>query len=241
MHWSTRSLAPLLLIAAAVLSSCSNSKNALISSQTRKINNQNRTIAELREDNKKLREEVRDLERQLAESQPRPEEVTPPAAATSQLDALRSAGLSGASAFIRGGVERSLDVTTDQIERAIAHAQTFLGTPHVTGGNSRRGIDCSGLINVALTHAGIIGVPRTANDIGRYGTIVVEEGDLARGDLVFFTKTYSTSRFITHVGIHLGDGEFIHTSSSRGVMISRLDNAYWRDHYIFGTRIVSDR
>ncbi len=239
MRRSTSSLVPLLLIATAVLSSCSNSKNALISSQIREINKQNGTIAELREANKELREEVRNLERQLAEAQPLPAEAT--TAATSQLDALRNAGLSGASAFIRGGVERTLDVTTDQIEQAIAHAQSFLGTPHVTGGNSRRGIDCSGLINVALTHAGVIGVPRTANDIGRYGTIIVEEGDLVRGDLVFFTKTYSTSRFITHVGIHLGDGEFIHTSSSKGVMISRLDDAYWSRYYAFGTRIVSGR
>ena len=205
------------------------------------MDEQQETIAELRKANKALREEVRDLERQLAEAQPRPVEVTPPAATASQLDALRNAGLSGANAFIRGGVERTLDVTTDQIEQAIAHAQSFLGTPHVTGGNSRRGIDCSGLINVALTHAGVIGVPRTANDIGRYGTIIVEEGDLVRGDLVFFTKPYSTSRFITHVGIHLGGSEFIHTSSSRGVMISRLDDTYWSRYYAFGTRIVSGR
>jgi len=59
-------------------------------------------------------------------------------------------------------------------------------------------------------------------------------------NLIFFTNTYSTSKFITHIGICVGNGKFIHTSSSKGVSVSHLDSSkYWKDKFIFGTRVVN--
>ena len=82
-------------------------------------------------------------------------------------------------------------------------------------------------------------IPRTAQDFARYGTIILDLNNLKRGDLVFFTNTYSTSKFITHAGICLGNGEFIHTSSSKGVIISKLnDPYYWKKKFVYGTRIL---
>jgi cell wall-associated NlpC family hydrolase len=225
-------------MAIVLMASCTNSKDVLISSQSRPLANQKRELRELREENKRLKEELRALEEEAAAES---EEVEGGAYAAvgSQLNGLRNSGLSGVTEFISGGVERSVDVSASDMNRAIAHARTFLGTPHVTGGSSKRGIDCSGLIHVALSEAGVVGLPRTANEIGRYGTIIFNQNDLRRGDLIFFTNTYSTNRFITHVGICLGGGDFIHTSSSRGVMVSDLnESTYWMEHYAFGTRII---
>ena len=116
---------------------------------------------------------------------------------------------------------------------------TFLGTPHVMGGTSRSGIDCSGLLHQSFVLNGIEGIPRTAQDFARYGIIIADINDLKRGDLVFFTGTYNSSRFVTHAGICIGQGEFVHTSSKRGVMISKLnDPNYWKSKFAFGTVLV---
>jgi cell wall-associated NlpC family hydrolase len=55
--------------------------------------------------------------------------------------------------------------------------------------------------------------------------------------LVFFTKSYSTSDYITHVGIYLGNGKFIHASTSAGVIETPLNNPWWSQRFVFGTRV----
>ena len=139
----------------------------------------------------------------------------------------------------KGGVEKTLDLSSTQMENFVASAMTFLGTPHVMGGTSRSGIDCSGLLHQSFVLNGIEGIPRTAQDFARYGIIIADINDLKRGDLVFFTGTYNSSRFVTHAGICIGQGEFVHTSSKRGVMISKLnDPNYWKSKFAFGTVLV---
>lgn len=74
----------------------------------------------------------------------------------------------------------------------------------------------------------------------RFGVVIINTDNLKSGDLVFFTNTYSTSKFITHIGICVGNGKFIHTSSSKGVLVSHLDSSkYLKDKFIFGTRVVN--
>jgi lipoprotein Spr len=107
------------------------------------------------------------------------------------------------------------------------------------GGLSRAGIDCSGLLYVSFQANGVTNIPRTAEEFARYGSILMNPNDLQAGDLVFFTNTYRTSKLVTHAGICIGNGEFIHTSSSKGVMISKInDPYYWRSKFLFGTRIT---
>ncbi|GAO31314.1 cell wall lytic activity [Geofilum rubicundum JCM 15548] len=60
---------------------------------------------------------------------------------------------------------------------------------------------------------------------------------MQRGDLVFFIRSYKTSKYITHSGIYLGNNEFIHASSSQGVTTTSLSNSWWSERFIFGTRI----
>lgn len=140
-------------------------------------------------------------------------------------------------AFKRGGIEKEVNVSDYDVEGVIEYAESLLGTPHVMGGYSSSGLDCSGL--VALAHAQFaVSLPRASHEQGRYGVLISRRDALKRGDLVFFHSTYKKSQLITHSGIYLGDNKFIHTSTSRGVSISTLfDSGYWEDHYLFATRL----
>lgn len=144
------------------------------------------------------------------------------------------------NAFKQGGIEKYLKVSYSDMQKVIAEAKTYMGTRHVMGGLSRSGIDCSGLLYVSFQANGVTNIPRTAEEFARYGNIIINTNDLQAGDLVFFTNTYKTSKLITHTGICITKGEFIHTSSSKGVMISKInDPYYWRNKFLFGTRIIN--
>jgi cell wall-associated NlpC family hydrolase len=140
-------------------------------------------------------------------------------------------------AFKRSGVEKKINTDHYDIEGIIEYAESLLGTPHVMGGYSASGLDCSGLVKLA--HAQFdVALPHSSHEQARYGTILSADEELERGDLVFFHSTYDTPKLVTHAGIYLGENKFIHTSSSRGVSISALlDSGYWQNHYLFATRL----
>ncbi len=139
-------------------------------------------------------------------------------------------------AFVRGGIERELKTGRIKPKRVIKSAEKYLGTPHCMGGTSSKCLDCSGLTYLAFTK-NKIQIPRNSQEQARYGYLIFDRNDLKRGDLVFFTKSYKTSDFITHVGIYLGNGMFIHTSSSAGVTKTALSNSWWNERFVFGTRV----
>jgi lipoprotein Spr len=140
-------------------------------------------------------------------------------------------------AFKKSGVEKKINIDHYDIEGTIKYAESLLGTPHVMGGYSSSGLDCSGLVKLA--HAQFnVELPHSSHEQARYGAIISPGEELQRGDLVFFHSTYSTPKLITHSGIYLGENKFIHTSSSLGVSISLLlDSGYWQEHYLFATRL----
>lgn len=116
----------------------------------------------------------------------------------------------------------------------VATAKTCIGVPYVWGGESMSGFDCSGLVQYVYAQNGI-SINRTCTTQYKQGTYV-DKNSLQPGDLVFFENTYATG--ISHVGIYIGDGEFIHASSTNGVMISKLSNSYWTSHYYGARRIL---
>ncbi len=116
----------------------------------------------------------------------------------------------------------------------VATAKTCLGVPYVWGGESMSGFDCSGLVQYVYEQNGI-SLPRTCKTQYQEG-VYVSKANLQPGDLVFFENTYTTG--ISHVGIYIGNGEFIHASSSKGVMISQLSNSYWTSHYYGARRVL---
>lgn len=117
--------------------------------------------------------------------------------------------------------------------RVVGDSMQYLGVPYVFGGTTPSGFDCSGYTRYVFANAGIY-LPRMADE--QYGVgVPVSTSEMIAGDLVFFsTYTYGVS----HVGIYLGDGKFIHASSSRGVMISSLYESYWSNAYIGARRVM---
>ena len=109
----------------------------------------------------------------------------------------------------------------------IREAKRWLGTPYRYRGTDAAGMDCSGLVSTAFARTGI-SLPRTARDMYKRGksTSVRER---IPGDLVFFRNT--AGKGITHVGIYLGGYSFIHSSTTRGVIVSSLNDQYYRAHY----------
>jgi cell wall-associated NlpC family hydrolase len=113
----------------------------------------------------------------------------------------------------------------DQLARS---ALTYRGAPYRFGGTTRNGFDCSGLVQAVCAKWGIY-LPRAANAQFNTGTPVPKE-KLQPGDLVFFANTYKSG--ISHVGIYIGEGEFIHAAGSgKGVVVSRLEDDYHKKHY----------
>lgn len=120
-------------------------------------------------------------------------------------------------------------------EQIVAFADQFLGTPYVWAGSSPSGFDCSGFVSYVFKNFGYT-VNRTAASMYTNG-VAVDKSELQIGDAVFFA---SSSESIGHVGIYIGDGEFIHSSSGCGyVTISGLDESYYSRMYVGARRIAS--
>jgi len=100
------------------------------------------------------------------------------------------------------------------------------GTPHRLGGTTRRGVDCSGLVQVLYRDLFGISLPRTVSAQVKLGRKVARR-DLRPGDLVFF---HPPGKY-RHVGIYMGNQRFLHTSARHGVMVSRISDYFWKDCY----------
>lgn len=121
-----------------------------------------------------------------------------------------------------------------RIEEIGETAAEFLGTPYRFGGEGAQGIDCSSFVQqVFREHE--IELPRTAREQIKVGREVAE-GDLKKGDLVFF-QTYAS--YPSHVGIYLGEGKMIHASSGKGeVTVSDLNSDYYRSRFLGAKRVA---
>ena len=121
-------------------------------------------------------------------------------------------------------------------QQAIAVLETgkkYIGVPYVFGGTTPKGFDCSGFLQYIFKENGIT-IPRLADEQYLLGK-KAKTTELVAGDLVFFT-TYEAGA--SHCGIYVGNGEFLHTSSSRGVRIDSLNNVYWAPRFYGAKKIV---
>ena len=113
-------------------------------------------------------------------------------------------------------------------------AKGFLGAPYRLGGNSVKGLDCSAFV-MKIYQLFDISLPRTAHEQAHVG-MRVNRGELQEGDLVFF----NTRRAFGHVGIYIGNNQFVHASSgkrNREVKIDSLDKPYYNQRFIKAVRL----
>ena len=120
-------------------------------------------------------------------------------------------------------------VTSD----VISYAKQFIGTPYVYGGSTPSGFDCSGFTSYVYKHFGI-SLPHSSS--AQYSSLAkVSRDQLKAGDLVFFTNGGSG---IGHVGIYVGNNQFIHSpSSGRTVCIDTMSSGYYASHYVGAGRV----
>lgn len=123
-------------------------------------------------------------------------------------------------------------------QEIIDYAKTFQGTRYKYGGTTQSGMDCSGLVCTAFKKENI-SLPRSSRDMALEG-VPVSLMEIEKGDLLFF-KT-SSKNVISHVGLVVkadnGDVRFIHSTTRAGVIISSLDEAYWKKAFVEVRRVI---
>ena len=123
------------------------------------------------------------------------------------------------------------NITSSQLS---AEAKKYIGVKYRSAGTTTSGFDCSGYVQYVYNKLGVK-LPRTSKSMYATGT-AVKKNSLVPGDLVFFNTSGSG---VSHVGIYIGQGNFIHSSSSKGVSIAKIDDPYyWGKRYIGAKRVT---
>lgn len=129
-------------------------------------------------------------------------------------------------------VNNSSAINSDEVMYKVIE---YLNTPYLWGGTSKRGIDCSAFVQTVMYQALGVALPRTSLEQSGVGA-EVEVKDLKFGDLLFF-DTMKKGR-VTHVGIYLSDGYFVHSGSSTGVIVTSLEKETYAKSFLKAKRVV---
>jgi cell wall-associated NlpC family hydrolase len=112
--------------------------------------------------------------------------------------------------------------------------KSYLGVPYQYGGDTKSGMDCSGLVAQVYKRYAGFNLPRATKKL--YKLVKhVDQDELAYGDLVFFSDGWFS---VSHVGIYVGDGQFVHSAKSSGVIVSSLDENYYKRRYRGARRVI---
>ncbi len=124
-------------------------------------------------------------------------------------------------------------------DNVVENAKQFNGVRYKYGGTTKKGMDCSGLVFTSFKNENIL-LPRTTKHLSNYGNWI-DVKDVKKGDLLFFA-TKKNSKKVNHVGIvtdsRIGNVEFIHASTSNGVMVSNLAERYWYFAFVQARRVL---
>ncbi len=140
------------------------------------------------------------------------------------------------SADVAGGVAPPMSDTADLANAVLFRAMSLVGTRYVYGGNTpESGFDCSGLVGYVFRDAIGMRLPRTSAELADLNQPEVSFKHLQSGDLVLFAD----HRRISHVGIYVGNGQFVHAPNSGGtVRLDRIDAPGWKETFRGGKRVI---
>ena len=136
--------------------------------------------------------------------------------------------------------QTAISSTSDNIASMIETGLGYLGIRYRKGGNGPEsgGFDCSGLVKKVFGTAMGLSLPRTAAEMAKAGDKVSKQ-ELMPGDLVFFN---TLNRAFSHVGIYLGNSQFLHSPRTGGVVrVESMDVSYWRKRFNGGRRLVQEQ
>ena len=133
------------------------------------------------------------------------------------------------------GASKRAATTNNTKTKLETQYRLYKGIPYKYGGTDKRGFDCSGFTQTVYRNAFSIQLPRSTETIAKLGR-KISKHKLKPGDLVFFRP----SRRYRHVGVFMGNNIFIHSSTSKGIIKSNLDNPYWKKKYRFAKRILKN-
>lgn len=141
--------------------------------------------------------------------------------------------------FVSTGSSIAKHTTSSLRNRMVVYSRSFVGVPYRWGGSSPRGFDCSGFTSYIYRRFGI-NIDRISTDQATQGKYV-KKSNLRPGDLVFFDTNGGKKKSVNHAGMYVGDGKFIHASSSkRGkvVKVSSLNEGFYQKTYVCGRSFV---
>lgn len=148
-----------------------------------------------------------------------------------------SVGFSSCSAS--KNVRNTSVIKTSKKDKVVANAVKYKGVKYKFGGTTRKGMDCSGIVYVAFGEENIT-LPRVSRNIAKTGR-KISLRNAQKGDLIFF-KTSKKGRGINHVGLIVsvknGLVSFIHATTSKGVIVSSLNNSYWKKAFVKVNRVL---
>lgn len=129
---------------------------------------------------------------------------------------------------------RSLNKAEKEVKAALDLAyKDWKGVPYILGGAGYSGVDCSAFMQIVFEDYFEVMLPRNTQEQLKTGK-GVKKKDIKMGDMVFF----KTGRKTYHVGVMINEAEFLHASTSSGVMISNVQDRYWQDVYIGARRVL---
>ena len=141
------------------------------------------------------------------------------------------------SQYLSSSASDNSTSTSTSVSKVISYAKKLIGKPYVWGAEGPSSFDCSGFTCYVFKNAANINLPRVSKDQSNYGTYV-KKSDLREGDLIFFDTSGENDGNVSHVGIYLGNNQFIHCSSSKGQVVISEMSSYYTKAYVNARRVL---